>query len=98
MKSIALAAFFISDRPASAFGYQGTIDASGRLAWQSDLFDGSGHQVNVKFIPAVVAGQQSTPIKVSQPVEIEGVAPPYRSNLHVHEKLLCFGFFLFFRK
>jgi hypothetical protein len=60
----------------TAFGYQGSIDPSGKLAWQSGLFDGSGHQVNVEFTPAAVAGQQSTPIKVSQPVEVEGVAPP----------------------
>jgi hypothetical protein len=32
--------------------------------------------VNVEFTPATVAGQTSTPIKVSQPVEVEGVAPP----------------------
>jgi hypothetical protein len=59
----------------TAFGYQGAI-SNGQLAWQSGLFDGSGHQVNVEFTPAVIAGQQSTPIKVSQPVEVEGVAPP----------------------
>jgi hypothetical protein len=58
----------------TAFGYQGAID--GQLAWQSGLFDGSGHQVNVEFTPAAVAGGQSMPIKVSQPVEVEGVAPP----------------------
>jgi hypothetical protein len=60
----------------TVFGYQGAIDASGQLAWQSGLFDGSGHQVNVEFTPVAVAGRQSTPIKVSQPVEVEGVAPP----------------------
>ena len=60
----------------TAFGYQGAIDPSGKLAWQSGLFDGSGHQVNVEFTPATVAGQTSMPIKVSQPVEVEGVAPP----------------------
>jgi hypothetical protein len=59
----------------TAFGYQGAI-SNGQFAWQSGLFDGSGHQVNVEFTPAAVAGQQSTPIKVSQPVEVEGVAPP----------------------
>lgn len=59
----------------TAFGYQGAI-SNGRFAWQSGLFDGSGHQVNVEFTPAAIAGQQSTPIKVSQPVEVEGVAPP----------------------
>ena len=51
MKSIALAAFFISDHLESAFGYQGAIDTSGRLAWQSGLFDGSGHQVNENLPP-----------------------------------------------
>ncbi len=60
----------------TAFGYQGEIGSSGQLFWQSGLFDGSGHQVNVEFTPAAVAGQQSTPIKVALPVEVAGVAPP----------------------
>jgi hypothetical protein len=68
----------------TAFGYQGAIsqgegfanDANGQLAWQSGLFDGSKHQVNVEFTPAAVAGQQGKPIKVAQVVEVEGVAPP----------------------
>ncbi len=60
----------------TAFGYLGAIDPSGRLAWQSGLFDGSGHQVNVEFTPAAVGGQQSAPIKVSRSVDVEGVAPP----------------------
>jgi hypothetical protein len=59
----------------TAFVYQGAI-SNGRFAWQSGLFDGSGHQVNVEFTPAAVTGQQSTPIKVSQPVDVVGVAPP----------------------
>ena len=59
----------------TAFGYQGAI-SNGQFAWQSGLFDGSGHQVNVEFTPAAVAGQQSTKVKVSQLVEVEGVAPP----------------------
>lgn len=58
----------------AAFGYQGAIN--GQLAWQSGLFDGSGHQVNVEFTPTAVAGRQSTPIKVAQPIDVEGVAPP----------------------
>lgn len=58
----------------TAFGYQGAID-NGQLAWQSGLFDGSGHQVNVEFTPAAV-GQQGTKVKVAQPVDVEGVAPP----------------------
>ena len=49
----------------TAFGYQGAVDVSGQFAWQSGLFDGSGHQVNVEFTPATVGGQQSTPLKVS---------------------------------
>lgn len=57
------------------FGYQGVTDSNGRLAWQSGLFDGSGHQVDVEFTPTI-AGLNTTPIKVSQPVEVEGVAPP----------------------
>jgi hypothetical protein len=57
------------------FGYQGAIDSNGRLAWQSGLFDGSGHQVDVEFTPTI-AGQKIAPIKVSQSVEVEGVAPP----------------------
>jgi hypothetical protein len=54
------------------FGYQGVVDTSGQFAWQSGLFDGSGHQVSVEFTPT----GQSTPIKVAQAVEVEGVAPP----------------------
>lgn len=57
-----------------SFGYQGTT--SGELAWQSGLFDGSGHQVDVEFTPV-----NGTPIKVSQPVEVEGVAPPLSVRL-----------------
>ena len=58
-----------------AFGYQGAIGSNGQLAWQSGLFDGSGHQVNVEFTPAAV-GQQGTKVKVAQVVDVEGVAPP----------------------
>ncbi len=65
----------------TAFGYQGEIDPSGKLAWQSGLFDGSRHQVNVEFTPTTVAGQTTKPIKVSQPVEVEGVAPPLSVRL-----------------
>jgi hypothetical protein len=65
----------------TAFGYQGAIDANGQFAWQSGLFDGSGHQVNVEFTPAAVGGQQSAPIKVAQAVEVEGVAPPLSVRL-----------------
>jgi hypothetical protein len=60
----------------TAFGYQGAIDANGEFAWQSGLFDGSGHQVNVEFTPAKGTGQQGKPIKVARSVEVEGVAPP----------------------
>ena len=59
----------------TAFGYQGALNSNGQLAWQSGLFDGSGHQVNVEFTPAAV-GQQGTTVKVAQPVDVEGVAPP----------------------
>ena len=58
----------------TAFGYQGALDSNGQLAWQSGLFDGSGHQVNVEFTPAV--GRQGTKVKVAQAVDVEGVAPP----------------------
>jgi hypothetical protein len=59
----------------TAFGYQGMI-SNGGFTWQSGLFDGSGHQINVEFTPAAVAGKKIAPMKVSQSVEVEGVAPP----------------------
>ncbi len=58
-----------------AFGYQGAI-SNGGFAWQSVLFDGSGHQVDVEFTPTAISGQKLAPMKVSQPIEVEGVAPP----------------------
>jgi hypothetical protein len=63
----------------TAFGYQGAMN--GRLTWDSGLFDGSGHQVNVEFTPTSVTGQKMLPMRVSQPVEVEGVAPPLSIRL-----------------
>jgi hypothetical protein len=58
------------------FAYQGTPDATGKLTWQEQFFDGAPHRVTATVIPLANASEQLTPLQVSQSIEVEAIAPP----------------------
>ncbi|MDX2271055.1 MAG: hypothetical protein NW237_03775 [Cyanobacteriota bacterium] len=60
----------------TAFAYQGSAD----LTWQQHFFDGAPHRIAAR-IP-------SSPLQVSQIIEVEGIAPPLSIRLIVMSYLL----------
>jgi hypothetical protein len=58
------------------FAYQGTPDATGKLIWQEQFFDGAPHSVTATVTPLDNASGQFEPLQVSQEIEVEGIAPP----------------------
>lgn len=58
------------------FAYRGIADATGKLTWQEQFFDGAPHSVTATVIPSEKAIEQSTPLQVSQEIEVEAIAPP----------------------
>jgi hypothetical protein len=58
------------------FGYKGIPDASGKLTWQQQFFDGAPHKIQVEATPSLSSNIQFAPVKVEQEVEVEGIAPP----------------------
>jgi hypothetical protein len=53
---------------------------NGKMNWQSGLFDGAPHRLDVVVSPAE-GGKQFTPIKLQQEIEVAGVAPPVMTRL-----------------
>jgi hypothetical protein len=68
------------------FAYQGLPDATGKLAWQQQFFDGTPHQIEVEIAPQTNSKRKFSPFLVSQEIEVEGVAPPLLVRLIV----LCY--------
>ncbi len=66
-----------------AFAYKGVPDATGKLVWQEQFFDGAPHKVEVEVSPQPNAARQFSPFQVSQTIEVEGVAPPLSVRLTV---------------
>jgi hypothetical protein len=64
-----------------SFAHQNTTDASGILSWQTGIFDGAPHRVNVSVSPAIGATQQFSAIKLEKEIEVAGVAPPIITRL-----------------
>jgi len=58
------------------FAYQGTPDATGKLTWQEQFFDGAPHSVTATVTPIENASREFEPLQVSQEIEVEGIAPP----------------------
>lgn len=64
-----------------AFAYDGATDATGKLQWQEQFFDGAPHQIDVEVAPQPTSVRQFQPFQVSQTLEVEGVAPPLSVRL-----------------
>jgi len=60
----------------TVFLYQGVPDATGKLTWQQQFFDGAPHTIQVKVSPQPGATRQFPSFQVSQEIEVAGVAPP----------------------
>ena len=58
------------------FAYQGTPDATGKLTWQEQFFDGAPHSVTATVAPLANSSRSFTPLEVSQEIEVVGIAPP----------------------
>ncbi|AFY91044.1 hypothetical protein [Chroococcidiopsis thermalis] len=63
------------------FAYQGIPDATGKLTWQQQFFDGAPHKVEVEVAPHSNAIRKFHPFRVKREIEVEGVAPPLSARL-----------------
>ncbi|MBD2448376.1 hypothetical protein H6G76_14655 [Nostoc sp. FACHB-152] len=65
------------------FAYQGIPDATGKLSWEQQFFDGAPHNIQVEVSPQPNASRQFSPVRVQKNVDVEGVAPPLSIRLIV---------------
>jgi hypothetical protein len=65
------------------FAYQGIPDATGKLSWEQQFFDGAPHNIQVEVSPQPNASRQFTPLRVQKNVDVEGIAPPLTTRLIV---------------
>jgi dihydrodipicolinate reductase len=63
------------------FAYQGIPDHKGRLTWSEQFFDGAPHKVMATVTPLEKERVNLQPLEISQPVEVEGIAPPILTRL-----------------
>ncbi len=61
---------------ARIFAYQGTPDATGKITWLEQFFDGAPHSVMATVTTLDKSTQQFAPLEVSHEVEVDGIAPP----------------------
>lgn len=66
-----------------AFAYQGATDSNGKLTWKQQFFDGAPHKIEVEISPSPQSQRQFSPLKITKPIEVEGVAPPMSLRLIV---------------
>jgi hypothetical protein len=66
-----------------AFAYQGIPDATGKLSWEQQFFDGAPHNIQVEVSPQPNTSRQFSPLQVQKNVDVEGVAPPIITRLIV---------------
>jgi hypothetical protein len=59
-----------------AFAYQGVPDATGKLKWQQQFFDGAPHKIEVEVSPPANAARQFHSFQIAKTIQVEGVAPP----------------------
>jgi hypothetical protein len=59
-----------------AFSYDGAIDATGKLRWQEQFFDGAPHQIEVEVTPQPKSDRWFQPFQVARTIDVEEVAPP----------------------
>ena len=63
-----------------AFAYQGNPDATGKLQWQQQFFDGAPHKLEVEVIPNS-ANSQFKPVVATEEIEVAAVATPLLTRL-----------------
>jgi hypothetical protein len=63
-----------------AFAYEGIPDATGKLKWQQQFFDGAPHQLEVE-VSSTSANSQFKPLVATEKIEVVGVAPPLLTRL-----------------
>ncbi len=63
-----------------AFAYQGIPDATGKLNWQQQFFDGAPHQLKVEVVPNS-ANSLFTPVVATEEIEVAAVATPLLTRL-----------------
>lgn len=62
-----------------AFAYQGNPDATGKLQWQQQFFDGAPHKLEIFAIPP--ANSQFKPVVATEEIEVAAVATPLVTRL-----------------
>lgn len=62
-----------------AFAYQGNPDATGKLQWQQQFFDGAPHKLEIVAIPS--ANSQYKPVVATEEIEVAAVATPLVTRL-----------------
>ncbi|PSB31700.1 hypothetical protein [Chlorogloea sp. CCALA 695] len=70
-----------------AFAYEGIPDATGKLKWQQQFFDGAPHKLEVEAIPNS-ANSQFKPIVATEEIEVAAVATP------LPNRLISFGYLI----
>ncbi len=63
-----------------AFAYQGIPDATGKLNWQQQFFDGAPHKLEVEVIPNS-ANSEFKPVVATEEIEVAAVATPLVTRL-----------------
>ncbi len=63
-----------------AFAYEGIPDATGKLKWQQQFFDGAPHKLEVEVIPNSV-NSQFKPVVATEEIEVAAVATPLLTRL-----------------
>ncbi len=63
-----------------AFAYEGIADATGKLKWQQQFFDGAPHKLEVEVIPNS-ANSQFKPVVATEEIEVAAVATPLLTRL-----------------
>ncbi len=63
-----------------AFAYEGIPDATGKLKWQQQFFDGAPHKLEVEVIPTSV-NSQFKPVVATEEIEVAAVATPLLTRL-----------------
>lgn len=71
----------------SVFAYEASPDATGRLTWKQQFYDGAPHQVTAKVSPLPGGNRQFAPLQVSREIEVEAVEPP------LLRRLISLGYF-----
>lgn len=64
-----------------AFAYHGIPDATGKLKWQQQFFDGAPHKLEVEVVPNAATNRQFQPVVAIKEIEVAAVATPLLTRL-----------------